>query len=356
MALVEFHQILLSSLGDEKSPKLIPLPVLPGPSLALSSLRRHFPHAAALHYWLDPSTLVTLPKVRKGEQRQCSGEVTFSSEGDFFILPFLDPSVNFVVTDVDDCSEKENTRLNSRVALLEDLVAEQRDFFTSIHSLLSEAVGISPQSFSVNAETAVDQLECWSSPNNQEVCADCGGEPKSNLDPESKAFFPSRSAIANECDQLFEVFPLNPNCKTFEPITTSYSLGNELQAVTLIEEGSEIENNEVNVSGGLYKVSSFLNPDCEPFDPSAMSPGHSIGVASKVFANIKEKEEDENNNNRDECVESHGDTSAPGKGDEDHKTEVKTDNSTVKEDLVEYQMCKSIRPKIILKIHGNRRS
>ena len=70
MALVEFHQILLSSLGGEKSPKLIPLPVLPGPSLALSSLRRHFPHAAALHYWLDPSTLVTLPMVRKGEQSQ----------------------------------------------------------------------------------------------------------------------------------------------------------------------------------------------------------------------------------------------------------------------------------------------
>merc|ERR1712096_463863 len=104
------------------------------------------------------------------------------------------------------------------------------------------------------------------------------------------------------------------------------------------------------MSGGLYKVPSFLNPDCEPFDPSA------IDATSKGFAIINEKEEDENNNNREECVESHGDTYTRGKGDKDHKTEVKTDTSTVKELLVEDQICKSIRPKIILKVHGNRRS
>ena len=348
MALVEFHQILLSSLGGGESPKLLPLPVLPGPSLARASLRRHFPQAAALHYWLDPSTLVTLPKVRKGEQSQCSGGVTFSSEGDFFILPFLDPSVNFFVTEEDDCPEKEKTGLNARVALLEDLVAEQRDFFASIHSLLlSQAVVGPPQS--VNAGTAVDHMECWSSFNNPEVCADCGGEPKSDLNPESEAFFPSRSAISNGGDQLHKVSFLNPNCKTFDPLTASFSLGNELQAVGLIEEFRGNENNEVYISGGLYKVPS-LNPDCEPFDPSALSPEHSIGDPSKGSANIKEKEKDENNN-RKECVESHADTYTLAKCDKDEEADV----SIVKEVVVEDEVCKSIRPKIILKAHCHRR-
>ena len=348
MAVVEFHQILLSSLGGCESPMLLPLPVLPGPSLALASLRRHFPQAAALHYWLDPSTLVTLPKVRKGEQSQCSGGVTFSSEGDFFILPFLDPSVNFFVTEEDDCPEKEKTRLNARVALLEDLVAEQRDFFTSIQLLLSQAVGGPSQRF--NAETAVDHMDCWSSLDNPEACADCGGEPKSNLNPDSEAFFPSRNAISNLRDQPHKVSFLNPNCKTFDPITASYSLGNELQAVGLIEDISGNEDHEVYTSGGLYKVPSLgLNPDCEPFDPSALSPEHSMGDPSKGSAKVKEEDE---NNNRKECVESHADTSTLGKGDKDEETAV----SIVKKVVVGDEMCKSIRPKIILKAHCHRRS
>jgi len=342
MVLVEFHQILLSSLGGDESPMLLPLPVLPGPSLALASLRRHFPQASALHYWLDPSTLVTLPKVCKGEQSQCLSGVTFSSEGDFFILPFLDPSVNFFVTEEDDCPEKEKTRLNARVALLEDLVAEQRDFFTSIHALLSQAVGGLPRRF--NAETAVSHIDGWSSIDNPKVCADCGGEPKSNLNPESEAFFPSSNAISNMCDQLHKVSFLNPNCKTFHPTTAS----NELQAVGLIEEICGKENNEVYLSGGLYKVPS-LNPDCEPFDPSALSPERSMGDPSKGSA--KEKEEDENNN-RNECVKSRAYTSTLGQGDKDEETAV----SIMKEVVVEDEVCKSIRPKIILKAHCHRRS
>lgn len=345
MAVVEFHQILLSSLGGGESPKLLPLPVLPGPSLALTSLRRHFPQAAAMHYWLDPSTLVTLPKVHKIEQSQCLGEVTSSSAGDFFILPFLDPTINFFVTEV----EKENIGLNARVALLEDLVAEQRDFFTSITSLLSEAVVSPTQKFNVDADTAACHMEWEPFLDNPEVCADCGGEPKTKLNPESEAFFPLRNAISNGCDQFSKVSFLNPNCKEFNPTTTSYSPGDELQAVD-IEEVSGNENNEVDMSGGLFKVLS-LNPDSEPFNPSALSPEHSIGVTSRGVSNIKEKETDENNNKK-ECVESHAETSTLRKGDKDEETAV----SKVKEVVVEDVVCKSIRPKIILKAHCHRRS
>ena len=345
MALVEFHQILLSSLAGRDTPKLLPLPVLPGPSLALTSLRRHFPHAAALHYWLDPSTLVTLPKVRKGEQSRFSGGVTFPPEGDFFILPFLDPSVNFFVTEEEVCPEN---GLSARVAVLEDLVAEQRDFFTSIHTLLSQAIG-RPQSFDVTAETAVDHLEHWSSLNNQEVCADCGGEPESNLNPDSEAFFPSGNAISKRCDQPFKLSSLNPNCKTFEPITASYSLGNELQTVSLSDEVSVNESNEVNISGRLYKVPP-LNPDCKPFDPAALSLEQSIGDTSKSPTDIKEKEEDENNNKK-VCAGNHPDTSTNGKGDKDKENSV-----PVNKVVVEDEVCKSVRPKIILKVHGHRRS
>ena len=92
MALVEFHQILLTST-DGKDARLLPVPVHPGPSLALVSLHRHFPNAVDLHYRPDLDTLVTLPKVCKGQQYECEGVVNFPTEGTFFILPFLDPSV-----------------------------------------------------------------------------------------------------------------------------------------------------------------------------------------------------------------------------------------------------------------------
>ena len=346
MALVEFHQILLSSLGGGESPKLLPLPILPGPSLALVSLRRHFPQATALHYWLDPFSLVTLPKVCKGEESHRSGGVTFSSEGTFFILPFLDPSVNFFVTE----EEYEKTGLNARVALLEGLVEEQRDVFTSIHSLLSQAGGTLPQIFNVNADRVVNHLECRSSLDNQDVCADCTGEPKSNLNPESEAFFPWSYAIPNGCDQLHKVSPLNPNCKTFQPIIASNSLDNELQADSLFEEASENEH----MAGRLFKVPSSLNPHCEPFDPSALLSEHSIGDISKGSANKKENKEDENNNTK-ACVEleSAADTSSTlGKCDKAKETAV----SNAKAVVVEDEMCKSIRPKIILKANCRRKS
>ena len=143
MALVEFHQILLSST-DGKDARLLPVPVHPGPSLALVSLHRHFPNAVDLHYRPDLDTLVTLPKVCKGQQNECEGVVNFPTEGTFFILPFLDPSVIFYVTAGDNSSEnlavKEETELSKRVSLLEDMVVEQRLLFASITSLLSQGV------------------------------------------------------------------------------------------------------------------------------------------------------------------------------------------------------------------------
>ena len=72
---------------------------------------------------------------------------------------------------------------------------------------------------------------------------------------------------------------------------------------------------------------------------------------SKTITNIKEKETDENNNKK-ECVESHAETSTLRKGDKDEETAV----SKVKEVVVEDVVCKSIRPKIILKAHCHRRS
>ena len=348
MALVEFHQILLSSIGDE-SPKLLPLPILPGPSLALASLRRHFPHASALHYWLDPSTLVTLPKVCKSDQSQDSDEVRFSLEGEFFILPFLDPSVNFFVTERDDCLldnlvEKDEAGLNKRVALLEDLMAEQREFFASIQSLLFRAVGCHLISSS-GAETEVEHnyLQHWSSSaySRQEVCADCGEEPgddpKSCLNPESEVFFPSRGVIYNDCNQLYQKSSLNPNCKTFEP--SAASNGNACDGPSNLIKGSETSNdeNEVGIirTGGLPSIN---------FDEN--------------LANLKEKEGDVNNNQMkglEQCdVETS--TSTIVGGEDGRDVAVDEAASTVEKVVLKDQKCKSIRPKIILKVHGHRRS
>ena len=69
-----------------------------------------------------------------------------------------------------------------------------------------------------------------------------------------------------------------------------------------------------------------------------------------LFVPVRKYNESENNNKK-VCAGSHPDTSTNGKGVKDEESSV-----PVNKVVVEDEVCKSVRPKIILKLHGHRRS
>jgi len=356
MALVEFHQILLSST-DGKDARLLPVPVHPGPSLALVSLHRHFPNAVDLHYRPDLDTLVTLPKVCKGQQNECEGVVNFPTEGTFFILPFLDPSVIFYVTAGDNSCEnlavKEETELSKRVSLLEDMVMEQRLLFASITSLLSQGVhpaNIDPSSDRGNSSGHLEK-ERLSLVNNLEVCSDCGGASSSCLDPESKEFFPSSDV--NSQKRSFEPWLPDPNSRPFEP--TSY---NRIQGTaSVIDDNMNIKKNGIEETSKAESLlaDARLNPECSPFDPNAISKIE-LGDNLQRLALLEEEDGDEdfNNNIRERTgtskehspmIKNQG--GKKGGGDLEVTTSFHT--CAVDEVISNDQKCTRIRPKIVMR-------
>ena len=244
---------------------------------------------------------MTLPKVCKGQQNECEGVVNFPTEGTFFILPFLDPSVIFYVTAGDNSCEnlaiQDEAELSKRVSLLEDMVMEQRLLFTSITSLLSQ--GVHPANLDPRSDRGISsghlEKERLSLVNNLGVCSDCGGASSSCLDPESKEFFPSSDV--NSQKRSFEPWLPDLNSRPFEP--TSY---NRIQGTaSVIDDNMNIKRSGIEATSKAESLlaDARLNPECSPFDPNAISKIEHGDNLQRLALLEEEGDEDFNNNIRE---------------------------------------------------------